>query len=230
MRKGNFLRIPALALGLMLQTIFTAQAECTYKQLMRAEEFPIGVMLSWSTASENNNSMFLLEKAENGGEFVPAGTVRGAGNSKNEKKYTFLDPQPSGSKVNYRLKQVDFDGTFSYTDVLTIDKKIETNVMLVQISSETVTKSFDFTVDALKDGGAVFQLVNGKGQVAWQGTKMLTNGLNNISIDLSAQKEGVYKVLVIMDKDEKMLTIRKSYDDVERAANVASERKSKGKN
>ena len=103
-------------------------------------------------------------------------------------------------------------------------------MLLVQISSETVTKSFDFTIDALKDGGAVFQLVDGTGQVAWQGTKMLTNGLNNISIDLSAQKEGVYKVLVIMDKDEKTLTIRKSYDDVERAANVATERKAKGKN
>ena len=230
MRKVNYSKIAPLALGLMLLTIFTAKAECTYQQLMRAEEFPIGIMLSWSTASENNNSMFLVEKSENGGEFVPSGTVRGSGNSKAEKKYTFLDPQPSSSKVNYRLKQVDFDGSFSYTDVLTINKKIETNVMLVQISSETVTKSFDFTVDALKDGGVVFQLVDGTGQVAWQGTKMLTNGLNNISIDLSAQKEGVYKVLVIMDKDEKMLTIRKSYDDVERASNVATERKTKGKN
>jgi hypothetical protein len=230
MRNLNAFRILALALGLMLQSIFSAQAECTYQQLIRAEEFPIGVMLSWSTASESNNSMFLVEKSENGGEFVLTGTVRGAGNSKNEKKYNFLDAQASGSKVNYRLKQVDFDGSFSYTDVLTINKKIETNVMLVQISSETVNKNFDFTLDALKDGGAVFQLVDGKGQVVWQGTKMLTNGLNNITIDLSAQKEGVYKVLVIMEKDEKMLTIRKSYDDVERAANVATGRKVKGKN
>jgi hypothetical protein len=230
MRHLKSLRIVALSFGFMLQTIFMVKAECTYQQLMRAEEFPIGVMLSWSTASENNNSMFLVEKSENGGDFVPAGTVRGAGNSKNEKKYNFLDAQPAGSKVNYRLKQVDFDGSFSYTDVLTINKKIETNVMLVQISSETVNKNFDFTIDALKDGGAIFQLVNGTGQVVWQGTKMLINGLNNITIDLSAQKEGVYKVLVVMDKDEKMLTIRKSFDDVERAANVATKRKTKGKN
>jgi hypothetical protein len=230
MRKVKDFKIAALALAFMLLTISPLKAECTYQQLMRAEEFPIGVMLSWSTASESNNSMFLVEKSENGAEFVSTGTIRGAGNSKSEKKYTFLDAQASGSKVNYRLKQVDFDGSFSYTDILTINKKIENNVMLVQISNETVTKSFDFTVDALKDGGAVFQLMDGKGQIVWQGTKMLINGLNNISLDLTAQKEGVYKVLMIMDKDEKTLTIRKSYDDVERAANVATERKAKGKN
>ena len=222
---------PASLCAAFLLFISTSiHAECTYEQMIRAEEFPIGVMLSWTTAVETNNSMFIVEKSENGSEFVPAGTVRGSGTSKTLKKYNFLDAQASSSKINYRLKQVDFDGSFSYSEVLTMNKKNETNVMLVQLSNETVNKSFDFTVDALKDGGAVLQLVDATGQVVWQGTRMLTNGLNTISIDLTAQKEGVFKVLVIMDKDEKALTIRKSFDDVERAANVASERKAKGKN
>ncbi len=230
MRKIFYLIVCVTFLCALSLTPTTAHAECTYEQMMRAEEFPIGVMLSWSTAAENNNSMFVVEKSIDGQEFTPAGTVRGSGNSKAVKKYTFLDAQATSTKIYYRLKQVDFDGSSSLTEVLTMNKKIETNVMLVQISSETVFKSFDFTVDALKDGGVVFQLVDASGQVAWQGTKMLINGLNNISIDLSAQKEGTYKVVVIMDKDEKMLTIRKSFDDVERAANVASERRKSGKN
>jgi hypothetical protein len=229
MRKTFCLTIYILFLSALLLT-HSLKAECTYEQLIRAEEFPIGVMLSWSTVSESNNSMFVVEKSTDGQEFTPAGTVRGSGNSNAIKKYTFLDAQATSTKIYYRLKQVDFDGSFNHSEVLTINKKIETNVMLVQLSDETVNKSFDFTVDALKDGGVVFQLVDASGQIAWQGTKMLTNGLNAISIDLSAQKEGTYKVVVIMDKDEKMLTIKKSLDDVERAANVASERKKSGKN
>ena len=218
-----------LVAALLVVAIANSKAECTYDQLLRAEEFPIGVMLSWSTSFENNTSMFMLEKAENNGEFQTVGTIRAAGSSRNIKKYSFLDPLATSPKISYRIKQVDLDGTFSYSDVLTVKKKLETNVMLVQLSDETVNKSFDFTVDAMKEGGAVLQLVDGAGTIAWQGTKMLTNGLNTISIDMTAQREGVYKVVVIMDKDEKSLTIRKTYDEVERASNVA-DRKRTGKN
>ena len=209
------------------QTLF---AECTYDQLLGAEEFPIGVMLSWSTIYEKNNSMFILEKSEDGSEFQTAGTVSGAGSSKTLRKYTFLDPQASSRKIYYRLKQVDFDGTFSYLEILPINKKLESNVMLVQLSSETVSKAFNFTIDAMKDGGIVLQMIDGNNDIVWQGTKMLLSGLNNISIDLTAQREGVYKVIVIMEKDEKMLTIRKVYDEIERSSNVATDRKKTGKN
>ena len=59
---------------------------------------------------------------------------------------------------------------------------------------------------------------------------MLLSGLNNISVDLSAQREGVYKVIVIMDNDEKSLTIRKVYDEIEKSSNVATDKTKSGKN
>lgn len=225
MKKVINSQLTGFMVGLFMLTISSLKAECTYEQMLRAEEFPIGIMLSWSTAFENNTSMFILEKADDNAEFQAVGTVRASGNSKTVKKYNFLDPQATAPKISYRIKQVDFDGTFSYTEVLTVKKKLESNVMLVQLSNETVNKSFDFTIDAMKEGGAVLQLVDGAGNIAWQGTKMLSNGLNTLTIDMSAQREGVYKVLVMMDKDEKSLTIRKTYDEVEKASNVAGNKK-----
>ena len=59
--------------------------------------------------------------------------------------------------------------------------------------------------------------------------EMLFNPAVNISIDMTAQRDGVYKVVVIMERDEKTLTIRKAVDEAERRANVASQRKTKGK-
>lgn len=229
MKKIIFTLFFHILASLCLLKATTLQATCTYQQMLSAEEFPIGILLSWSTAVENNNSMFILEKSDNGTDYQTAGTIRGAGTSNVLKEYHFLDPQALSPKIFYRLKQVDFDGAFHYTEMLSINKKMETNVLLVQLSSETVSKNFDFTVDAMKDGGAVLQLVNGANKIVWQGTKMFTYGLNNISIDLTPYREGVYKVLLIMDKDEKMLTIRKMDDDLARHSGT-KDKKRTGRN
>jgi hypothetical protein len=193
-----------------LLSVATTKAACTYDQLLRAEEFPIGVMLSWSTVAESNNSMFILEKSENGVDFTTAGTIKGAGSVKVVKKYNFLDVQASNQKIYYRLKQVDFDGTSSYSTVMPFDKKYQTNVMLVQMTSEMVSKSFDFTIDALKEGGVVLQIIDGANVMVWQGTKMVSQGLNNLCVDMSGLRDGVYKVVMVMEKDQKTLTIRKA--------------------
>jgi hypothetical protein len=209
MRNRAFMYVKTTVLA-SLFSMASAKAACTYEQLLRAEEFPIGVMLSWSTAAESNNSMFILEKSDNGVDFTTAGTIRGAGSAKVVKKYNFLDAQASNQKVYYRLKQVDFDGTASYSTVMPFDKKYQTNVMLVQMTSEMISKSFDFTIDAVKEGGVVLQIVDGTNTMVWQGTKMVSQGLNNLSVDMSGLRDGVYKVVMVMEKDQKTLTIRKA--------------------
>jgi predicted ribosome-associated RNA-binding protein Tma20 len=209
MRSKRFIYFKTTVLASFL-TLATAKAECTYDQFLKAEEFPIGVMLTWSTAAESNNSMFILEKSENGVDFATTGTVKGAGSAKAVKKYNFLDAQASNQKIYYRLKQVDFDGTYSYSEVMSFDKKYQTNLMLVQMASEMVSKSFDFTIDAVKEGGVVLQIIDGANVMVWQGTRMVSQGLNNLSVDMSGLRDGVYKVVMVMEKDQKTLTIRKA--------------------
>lgn len=228
MSKKHLIYLKALTLAAFFNTTI-AKATCVYNQLIKAEEFPIGVMLSWSTVAESNNSMFILEKSDNGIDFTTAGTIKGAGSTKSVKKYHFLDAQATTQKIHYRLKQVDFDGTFSYSEVLGFDKKYQTNVMLVQMSSEMVTKSFDFTIDALKEGGVVLQIIDGTNTMVWQGTKMVSQGLNNLSVDMSGLRDGVYKVVMVMEKDQKTLTIRKAVEELG-LRNMASERKKNSKN
>ena len=75
------------------------------------------VQLSWLTASERNNDFFEVERKEEWGEFVAIGSLTGAGTSESVKSYGFLDPAPSGDRLWYRLKQVDFDGQSSYSDI-----------------------------------------------------------------------------------------------------------------
>ena len=84
-------------------------------------------LLTWSTASEQNNDYFAVERAtpsgfpQGGGiQWEVVGAVKGAGNSSLEKKYEFIDESTlsigrgAEGEVYYRLKQVDYNGKYQY--------------------------------------------------------------------------------------------------------------------
>lgn len=82
------------------------------------------VHLKWSTASELNNDYFEIEKSMEGIVFESIGKVKGAGTSQHIIQYSFIDAL-SFPISYYRLKQVDFDGTFTYSDVIKVFDKQE---------------------------------------------------------------------------------------------------------
>jgi hypothetical protein len=75
------------------------------------------VLLTWTTASEENNDFFTIERSANGVYFEPVILVDGAGNSNSTLNYSTLDTQPLGGWSYYRLKQTDYDGTSTYSQV-----------------------------------------------------------------------------------------------------------------
>jgi len=90
---------------------FTAQAQGT------------GALLRWTTASEANNARFEVESSPDGTGFTQLGTVAGAGSSTQAHSYAFTDEHVAryaASQVYYRLRQVDLDGTASYSPVRTV--------------------------------------------------------------------------------------------------------------
>jgi hypothetical protein len=83
-----------------------------------------GTSLSWSTESELNNDYFVIEKSTNGETFDAIGTIKGAGNSSSTLNYKYNDLGISSLGVTYyRIKQVDFDGTSAYSDLVYINCK-----------------------------------------------------------------------------------------------------------
>ncbi|MBZ0198634.1 MAG: T9SS type A sorting domain-containing protein, partial [Ignavibacteriaceae bacterium] len=86
--------------------------------------FQLGVVnLSWQTATEINNYGFEIERKIQGSNasFEKIGFVGGNGNSNSTKEYTFEDEKPHAGKVQYRLKQIDNDGSFEYSNVVEVD-------------------------------------------------------------------------------------------------------------
>ncbi|MFM7023085.1 MAG: T9SS type A sorting domain-containing protein [Flavobacteriales bacterium] len=80
----------------------------------RALSHPSFVELQWSTASEINNDYFSVEASNDGLSFLEKGRIAGAGNSSALQYYSFRD---EAKALYYRLKQVDFNGAYSYSEV-----------------------------------------------------------------------------------------------------------------
>ena len=77
------------------------------------------INLAWQTASEKSNSHFDIERSANGTDWSKIGVVKGNGTSQQKSDYRFVDERPLSILNYYRLKQVDFDGQFNYSPVVT---------------------------------------------------------------------------------------------------------------
>lgn len=76
------------------------------------------VDLSWEVASETNNDYFVVLKSYNGIAFGPIDTLKGRGNANSYKKYQTSYIEENKGNVYYKLKQIDFDGKFAYSDMI----------------------------------------------------------------------------------------------------------------
>jgi hypothetical protein len=81
------------------------------------------VTLNWSTATETNNQGFDVEK-NSGNGFEKIGFVAGFRTSIEIHNYSYVDASLQGGTYSYRLKQIDYDGTFEYSDVVEVDVTI----------------------------------------------------------------------------------------------------------
>lgn len=85
------------------------------------------VVLNWKTQQEINSSSFDIERNSNG-NWELIGNVPARGNSNNVTDYTYTDISPQGSVLLYRLKQIDFDRNFKYSNIIRIAAKGTTDI------------------------------------------------------------------------------------------------------
>lgn len=86
------------------------------------------VEVNWQTASEINNSFFEIERSKNTDEWEVIGKVSGAGNSHSLLSYSIMDDFPLTEISYYRLKQVDFDKSFSYSKIAVVNFNSTTTI------------------------------------------------------------------------------------------------------
>jgi len=79
------------------------------------------IVLSWSTAGETNNAGFKVQHAIGTDSFSEIGFVKGRGSSSENNTYSFTEIVTISGFYRFRLKQVDYDGNFKYSDIINLD-------------------------------------------------------------------------------------------------------------
>ncbi len=78
------------------------------------------IILTWTTATETNNYGFEISRKKSNNEWEKIGFINGAGNSLNVNSYRFVDENLSVGSYSYRLKQIDYSGSYKYYDLANV--------------------------------------------------------------------------------------------------------------
>ena len=152
--------------------------------------------MDWQTFSENNSAHFEIVRSKSGGAFAKVGEINAAGNSNQLLSYQFRDVDPGKGLNLYRLKQVDKDNKFEYSDTRWIKIDDSKGQLLV---FPTITNG---NVTVLSNQRTIVELYT------MQGVRLLRKEINNNApLDLSAYPSGIY--LLRNDIDDRSVKIIK---------------------
>jgi len=121
------------------------------------------VRLTWSTAMEINNNHFVIERCNDAANFEAIDKVYGVGNSTAIVEYEFIDLAPQIGINYYRLKQVDFNGNFDYSEIIAVIFDKDRNVMA--IFPTVIGQGGVFFIDFVSDQPAKVQIIDPSGKI-----------------------------------------------------------------
>ena len=90
------------------------------------------VLLNWTTATETNNSGFEIQRSSDRINFNNIAFVPGFGTTTERRNYSYTDNSANSGKYYYRLKQIDYNGAFAYSDIVEVEVKTPTEFALNQ--------------------------------------------------------------------------------------------------
>ncbi|HSY77415.1 MAG TPA: T9SS type A sorting domain-containing protein, partial [Bacteroidia bacterium] len=152
------------------------------------------VNLNWITESEKNNKSFTVERSIDGVTYAEIATVAGAGNSTETLNYSSIDLKPVTGIDYYRLKQSDFDGNNTYSDVVPVTISASQSVTVFP----NPVKSNLSVNYASKSAGAIVLKVEDLGTGRELNTYSFNaeEGNNTFSIDASNYAAGLYMLQI----------------------------------
>ena len=149
------------------------------------------VLLHWSTASEKNNDYFVVERSKDGIEFRPIGRIKGAGKSNAIIDYKFTDEAPLTGVSYYRVKQIDYDGTFKYTGIRAVQLNNNSNfVVYPNPVKDHLTIQLGGSHPSME-----LMVYNVQGQQVHQ--SVFSTTVSQVDIDFSDHPKGLYVLKLI---------------------------------
>lgn len=154
------------------------------------------VEIDWATAAEIDNEKFEIERSIDGETFEKIGEIEGKGDSNKRIDYSFDDISFSSvfsENVYYRLKQVDYDGEFEYSEIARVNKPLEKETL--SVAPNPYSSSFDLKFVAQQTEKIAIRVLDMNGKIYYSSHYDTTKGPNSFTIsDLYNIPVGLYLV------------------------------------
>jgi subtilisin family serine protease len=166
------------------------------------------ISLKWQTATEIDNYGFEIERSANSITWQSIGFVEGFGNSNSPKEYSFVDSKISSGTYHYRLKQIDNDGTFEYSNVIEVNFSSPQKFELTQNYPNPFNPLTNIQFTLPNEAKVKLKVLNVLGESAITiVSDQLTAGLHNYEFDATQFPSGIY--FYSLEVDGKILETKK---------------------
>ena len=151
------------------------------------------VELNWITSTETNNQGFTIERMGIDGVFEEVGYVAGFGTTTEPKSYSFTDSKLENGSYTYRLKQIDFDGSYEYSSEVNVEVELPLEYTLEQNYPNPFNPNTTINYSIAEDGFVKLAVYNLLGEEV----ATLVNGFQkaeryNVSFNANSLSSGVY--------------------------------------
>lgn len=154
------------------------------------------ISLKWATATETNNSHFILERATDGTHFEELDIIEGQGNSAYTQYYSYLDENPFRGVNYYRLKQVDLDGNFEYFETISVTSSLVKEE--ISIFPNPASEKINIQITGSFSENPALVIFDSSGKAVNVSQLTVDNSTNiDTSIDLNHLKNGIYFMNII---------------------------------
>lgn len=153
-----------------------------------AERATEEVHVSWSTGSEKESSYFGIERCTDGASFAEIGRVEAMGTSMMRQDYHFVDPEPEQGVNYYRLRMVDTDGSFEYSD---IDVVIMGSPTRMTLFPNPANDQLHITLEKAMDGPVMVEVFDATGRAVLQRTLNVSDAFQT-HINVADLAQGSY--------------------------------------
>lgn len=152
------------------------------------------IVLNWTTAQEVNNAFYTIERSTDAIEFEAIGFMDGAGNSDDLIDYIFTDTAPLTGQAFYRLKQTDRNGTFEYSELLSVFLEKPEQAASYKVFPNPVGAGKTLTIARLNastdQGTFQYQVLSMNGLSIMSGSSKAKD--SQVSLDTSSLSSGMY--------------------------------------
>ena len=157
--------------------------------------------LQWKTENETNTSVFVVERSLDGNNYYQVGTILAA-NTADINHYSFTDPGITSlgvAVVYYRLRQVDLDGNYDYSDIVALS--IENKKLTIRLYPNPVINQINLTIISYQPQKLQWRFTDNIGRLVKAGYYSVSPGLNLVTEDVGAVSSGVYYLQIFNGTD-----------------------------